>query len=100
MRYDVIFRKAAQDEAIDATKYIAHQGYPETAIRWYDGLVAAIESLETVPERCGYANENDYFDVELRQLIYKPYRIIFTVRDRTVHVLHVRHAAMDDLNTL
>jgi plasmid stabilization system protein ParE len=100
LRYQVIFRKEARDEAVQAAAYIAHQGYPETALRWYEGLVDAIDSLATMPERCGYANENDRFAIELRQLLYKPYRIIFTIRDATVHVLHVRHTAMDDLGTL
>jgi len=45
------------------------------------------------------ANENERFAEELRQLIYKPYRIIFTIRNQEVHVLHVRHSAMEDLDT-
>lgn len=37
------------------------------------------------------------FKYELRQLVYGRrhgrYRVIFTIRERAVHVLHVRHGA-------
>jgi len=96
----VIFREAARDEAVEAALYIAGRGSAESAARWYEGLVEALDSLRRMPERCGFARENDCFSVELRQLVYKSHRIIFTVREKTVHVLHGRHAAIDELEQL
>ncbi|MGH7243939.1 MAG: type II toxin-antitoxin system RelE/ParE family toxin [Phycisphaerales bacterium] len=97
MRYKVVFRPEARDEALDAADYIASHGSEEAALRWYEGLVAAVESLETMPARCGYARENGAFaGVELRQLVYKSHRLIFVIRDAKVHVLQVRHVARTD----
>ena len=63
------------------------------ASRLYD----KIYSLETMPKRCALAHENDTFDEELRQLVFKPYRIILTIKDTTVHVIHVRHVARKEM---
>jgi hypothetical protein len=48
------------------------------------------------------APENEYFPEEIRNLFYgkrrNAYRIIFTIRGDTVHVLHVRRGARQVLN--
>jgi hypothetical protein len=46
-----------------------------------------------LPRRCPIAPENDDFDVEVRQLLYGEFRVLFTVEDDVVRVLHVRHGA-------
>lgn len=101
MRYTVLFRAEARDEALDAADYIAQSGSPEAALRWYEGLEAAVHSLESMPTRCAVARESEAFPgVELRQLIYASHRLIFIVRDRTVHVLHVRHMAQANADAM
>lgn len=101
MAYRVVFRAEARDEALDAADYIAAHSSPEIALGWYEGLEAAIASLSEMPARCGYARENDAFPrIELRQLIFKSHRLIFTVRGDEVHVLHVRHVARANLGNL
>ncbi len=50
-----------------------------------------------MPERCAHAPENRWFKREIRQLLYDQYRILFTIRGRTVRVLHVRHGARLEL---
>lgn len=101
MPYKVIFRAAARDEALDAADYLAEHGSPEIALRWYEGLEAAIASLADMPARCGYARENEAFaKVELRQIVFKSHRLIFTIRGDEVHVLHVRHVARANLGDL
>ncbi|MBL8885767.1 MAG: type II toxin-antitoxin system RelE/ParE family toxin [Phycisphaerales bacterium] len=100
MRYTVVFHSEARDEALDAAEYIAANGSDEAALRWYEGLEAAIGSLETMPARCGYAREHGSFPgVELRQLVYKSHRLIFTIRQAEVHVLHLRHVARADIDS-
>ena len=101
MSYQVIFRPEARDEAIEAASYIAEHASTDTALHWYEGLENAIESLATMPHRCPLARENEAFPgIELRQIIFKSHRLIFTVKQRIVHILHVRHAARDNLNDL
>jgi toxin ParE1/3/4 len=80
-------------EAIGAERY-------EAALKWYQGLKAAILSLERSPLRCPVTSE----DKRLRHLLYgkKPhvYRVIYRVflRARVVEVLHIRHGAMDEFS--
>lgn len=98
MPYKVIFRAEARDEALDAADYLAEHGSPEIALRWYEGLEAAIASLAEMPARCGYARENEAFaKVELRQMVFKSHWLVFTIRGDEVHVLHVRHVARTNL---
>ncbi len=70
---------------------------PAIAFGWYEGLVKAIRSLESSPLRCVLAPEGVFFDEEIRQLIYGQYRILFSVKRKTVSVLRIRHHSRDYL---
>jgi len=101
VRYTVIFRPEARDEALDAAGYIAEHGSPEIALRWYEGLEAALDSLASMAAQHGYAREHGtLLGVELRQIVVKSHRLIFLIRGGEVHVLHVRHVAQDNLEAL
>jgi plasmid stabilization system protein ParE len=67
------------------------------ALRWYEGLLKTLGSLEKNPLRCRLAPENAVFEEEIRQLIYGKYRILFTVTSETVFVLRIRHGAREYL---
>lgn len=93
------FRVSQTDEAHADLGAILHwlleQHAGETGIRWFNGLQDPIETLREHPHRCGLARESESFGFEVRQLIHgrKPhlYRILFTVEDDTVVILHIRH---------
>ena len=74
---------------------------PLAAVRWYNGLLKAIRSLAESPGRCSLAPEDERFPEEIRNLLYgkrtTAYRIIFTIRGDTVHVLHFRRGAREGL---
>ncbi len=94
MTYHVIIQPPAAVEMDKAYLWIVKHA-PESATKWFNGLEAAIQTLDSFPQRCPLADESKAFDVEIRQLIYGKrvgaYRILFTVAEDTVHVLHVRH---------
>jgi len=73
---------------------LAHQA-GETGARWFEALEEAVASLSKFPERCSLAPESTAFPYEVRHLLYghRPhiYRILFTIRDKVVYVLHIRH---------
>jgi len=92
MKYVVIIQPRAESDIDQAAEWIA-QDSPTNAARWYDGLTKAIFSLQDFPARCSVAPENGTFPGVIRQLLYGSYRILFTVKDDAVHVLHVRHGA-------
>jgi plasmid stabilization system protein ParE len=96
MIYTVVILPEAEDDIIDAFTFIQADA-PMNAERWLHGLYEAIATLETFPSRYALARENDDVPQELRQMIYKSHRVIFEIRPTEVHVLHVRHAAQDNL---
>lgn len=96
MKYRVIIQPPAFDDIDEACGWLAARS-PEAAARWLDSMFAAIQTLESNPERCGLAPENDSVDYEIRQLLcgrrQNVYRALFTIQAGVVRILHVRHAA-------
>ena len=85
----------AELDAISILEWLTAQHAGEAGFRWFMAMDEAIASLANFPARCALAPENARFPIEVRQLLYgrKPhtYRILFTIRGDTVHVLHIRH---------
>ncbi len=99
MTYQVILTDRAARDLEEAYQWCAERA-PETAVRWYNGFIEALESLGTNPERCQVALETRKFAVEIRQLLYgrrQCYRALFLVREQAVIVLRIRHAARRDI---
>jgi plasmid stabilization system protein ParE len=94
---------AARAEAdLDAAlAWFAEQNATDAGTRWLAQLFAAIDSLESMPLRCPLAAEADELGLEIRELLVgkrqRRYRILFRIQSSTVQVLHVRHAARDQL---
>jgi toxin ParE1/3/4 len=72
--------------------YIARQA-PDTAGRFIRSLRAQIATLRTFPTRHGIAPEAELAGVELRQMIFGMYRVLYTCDAETVTVHGVRHGA-------
>jgi plasmid stabilization system protein ParE len=56
-------------------------------------LIQKITSIKRLPLRCPVAPESKFYVHEVRHLVYKSYRIIFTVRSKTVIILRIVHGA-------
>jgi plasmid stabilization system protein ParE len=104
MAYRVqLTRRAKQD-----LTYIYEQISAEdsvTAAQRFNGLEAAIDSLERFPRRCPVAPETERFKRLWRHLLYgskrNAYRVIYDIDEprKLVRVRTIRHAAMDALIT-
>ena len=94
--YAVILEENVASELEEAYLWIARESLA-AAHHWYNGCVAALQTLETFPERCSLAPEDGYFEEEIRHLLFGSFRILFTIRRQSVHVLHARHSARDVL---
>jgi plasmid stabilization system protein ParE len=96
MKFQVITMPRAEADLEAACAWIQKYS-PQRAARWYQGICAAIQSLDSMPHRCSLAPESEGAEVEIRQLLYGKrrgiYRILFTVVGNEVRVLHVRHGA-------
>jgi len=92
VNYQVEIAPRARRNLRDAFRWIARRS-PQRAEVWLDGALDLIETLADFPRRCPLAPEDGDSDVEIRQLMYGDYRILFTVDDQIVTVFHVRHGA-------
>ena len=63
------------------------------AVRLTDGIVEAVERLETFPVSGRMVPEFGRDD--LREILYRPYRIVYLLATGTVTVLRVVHSARD-----
>lgn len=75
---------------------------PVAAARWRKEMRACIKTLARFPERSSLAPESETFNEPIRQMLYGrgnrgTYRILFSILEKTVFVLHVRHGSMNVL---
>lgn len=92
MRFRVVITNRALDDLRDIRNFIAKRS-PVNAERFLHRLLGEFDVLETLPDSFRTAPENDAVPYTLRQLIVKPYRILYRVTGRRVEILHIRHAA-------
>ena len=98
MHYSVVMTANAKGNLRAAYRRAAKHA-PNAAGRWLAKFEAALDSLSDNPERCTLAPESDSVKHEVRQLSFgKPwrvYRVLFTINQDRVIVLHIRWGAMD-----
>lgn len=68
---------------------------PQNAVSWYLGLIAAIEKLDELAERCPIAPEDMDIQRGIRHLIVGDYRVLYVIEGDVVSVLHIRHGRHD-----
>ena len=97
------FIEIAEQAELDISNLYAwmEERDPVAAVRWAQGIKKAILSLSNFPARCPQAPESAYFPCVVRHFLYgksnRRYRIVFTVKETTVSILHVRHYRQDQI---
>jgi plasmid stabilization system protein ParE len=92
-RHVVIFEASAQADVRESFEWGCRTWGKREAQQWARHLRTAIfEQLGVVPKAFPLAPENDEFAAEIRQMTVGRYRVLFTIKGREVHVLHVRGA--------
>ena len=109
MPYRVKDSHSAKTGADDAYAWMKEHHSEAQAIRWFNGLVDAADSLSELPRGCPVAPESDEIGFELRQLLYgkhsPTYRVVFTVtrdiftNEDIVQVLRIWHSARDTIKS-
>lgn len=94
MKYGVVLTAEARFNASEIRDWLSQRS-PAGATRWVAALEAAIARLEENPFHCSLAPENEYAEVELRNIFFKTphgrtYRAVFYVTEDTVTVTHIR----------
>jgi plasmid stabilization system protein ParE len=92
-KYTVIITPAAEADALEAFEYI-HSRAPLNAARWLQGLYKVIGKLEDFAGHGG-APESEMLECDLRQVVFKSHRVLYTVdkAKAVVWVHYVRHGA-------
>ena len=68
---------------------------PDTAMKQYDRIAAAIESLGTFPERCKLFDSEPECSYGMRQLLVDNYSAVYVVGEMEVTVLRVLYSSSD-----
>lgn len=92
--YRVVIKPTAENDIERRYSQIAEEA-PENALSWYLDIISALETLDTLAERCPIAPEDIDFKTGIRHLIIGNYRVLYAIRDDIVEVLHVRHVRHD-----
>lgn len=92
-RYAVVFEESAQADVRESYKWGCRAWGKREAQQWVRRLRTAVsQQLAVVPKGVSLAPEDDEFSEEIRQMVVGRYRVLFTIKGRKVHVLHVRGA--------
>lgn len=98
MSYAVVVTTQAKGNLGSYYEHAARQA-PDAAARWLDRFEAALATLSDYPERCPLAPENARVQPEIRQFLFGKgrgvFRVLFTITEDQVRVLHIRRATMD-----
>lgn len=93
-RVKITGRALADMEAI--YNYIASDLHsPDTAMKQYDRIVAAIESLDAFPERCRLFDSEPECSYGMRRLLVDKYSAVYVVGEDEVTVLRVLYSSSD-----
>jgi plasmid stabilization system protein ParE len=92
-RYAVIFEDSAQADVRESYDWGCRVWGKREAHQWARQLRTAVsKQLRVIPKGFPLAPEDDEFSEEIRQMVVGRYRVLFTIKGREVHVLHVRGA--------
>jgi toxin ParE1/3/4 len=90
-KYQVNLTQQAQNDLEQIFYYIAAD-----SINNAENFVVQLEkvySLEIFPDRHPLIPENEFFGTDYRHLIYKKYRIVYRIVEKSVFVLRIFHGA-------
>jgi len=96
-QYKIVILPDAEQNLETSYLYIKEDS-PKNTLNWYQEIYTKIQTLASLPLRCPLAPENHYFEEEVRHLIVKNYRILFTVNNDIVYILHARHGYQQWVN--
>lgn len=88
-----------EQDADDIFLWIASRSR-DGALRWYETYLSVLQELPEEAESSASASEADDLGWDLRQKLFKTrrgnvYRLVFLIRDATIHILSVRGAGQD-----
>ena len=87
MKYEVRIVHVALNDLYAIYRYVAMNDLPGKAEHLLDNIHKAMSSLETMPARGNHPPELQRWGVfDFREVFFKPYRIIYEIREKTVFI--------------
>jgi toxin ParE1/3/4 len=100
MLYEVSLTKDSERDLEEIYLYIAEHDSRASAEHVLDRLVKATEGFKTSPDRGSYVNELRALGIsEYRQILFKPYRLIYRVHSKQV-IIYVITDGRRDMESL
>ena len=109
MKFHIKTLRKAETDVRSITKYL-YERSPQGAAAWLDAYRQTRTRLASNADSCGQAEENQHFDIDVRQALFKTrrgriYRLLFTIVGNEVRILRVRGpgqapAVAEDLESL
>ena len=91
--YEIFITQSAENDFQTIWEYIS-QSNPLNAIEFLDQIEEKISTLTHEPARCPIIPENEFYrDGIYRHLVHKDYRIIFSIREKSIYIMRVFHGA-------
>ncbi len=88
--YRILWTDSALYDFESILEYIALHDCVESAVNVHDGLMAKIDTLGRFPERCRVVPElREIGSSAFRELIWKPYRVCFSIHEQEVAIVAV-----------
>ena len=95
-QYDVKISRMALSDMEQIYSYIADRLLePDTAMRQYNRIAEAIQSLNVLPERCALVESEPEHTQGLRQMLVDNYSVFYIVGEDAVSVARVLYSASD-----
>ena len=99
MKFTVITLRAAERDFNGILEFLAARS-KSGAEAWATAFDKALARPEESADSCPLAAENEFVDFELREILFKTrrgliYRILFTIRENKVFILHIRGPGQD-----
>ena len=95
-RFAVELTEGAEEDLEAIFGYLAESRSAEAATELLDGLLAKIQTLERYPLRDGIPKELESLGIrEFRQVLMKPYRLIYRVIGQKVLILVIADGRRD-----
>lgn len=92
MKYEVRITEVALNDLYTICKYVAINDSPRKAEHLLNNIYKAMSSLETMPARGNHPPEMQRLGItDFREIFFKPYRIIYETKGKTVFI----HAVLD-----
>jgi len=94
MKFNVKALRKAEADVRSITKYL-YERSPQGAAAWLDAYRQARTRLASNADRCGQADEDEHFDIDVKQALFKTrrgriYRMLFTIVGNEVRILRIR----------